>query len=91
MDNPFNPGLNLRPVGFIDDDLQKKGKRVNGYPILGTLDTLKGLLEKNPVSEIIVAGDNVPKENLDHLPQICLSYHILLRRFQTRLEEIPTP
>ena len=87
-----NPSLGLRPIGFVDDDLQNKGKQVNGYPVLGTLDTLNALLEKTPVSDIVVSSENIPKERLDRLSKICLSYHILLRRFQIRLEELtPSP
>ena len=82
--------LDLRPVGFFDDNTRNKGKQVNGYPVLGTLDTLESLLEKNSISEIILAIDDIPKEKLGFLSGICLSYQIPLRRFQTRLEEIPT-
>jgi UDP-GlcNAc:undecaprenyl-phosphate GlcNAc-1-phosphate transferase len=85
-----NPLLDLKPVGFIDDDLRNQGKQVNGYPVLGTLDSLVNLLEKNSVSEVILAISDISKEKLEKLSQICLSHKISLRRFQTRLEEIPT-
>lgn len=85
-----NPNLDLKPVGFIDDDLRNQGKQVNGYPVLGTIDSIEKILEKNSVSEVIVTSDHIPKEKLDRLSLICSSRQILLRRFQTRLEKIPT-
>ena len=85
-----NPGLGLSPVGFIDDDLRNQGKQVNGYPVLGTIDSIDKILEKNFISEVIVTSDHIPKEKLDRLSLICGSHQISLRRFQTRLEEIPT-
>jgi UDP-GlcNAc:undecaprenyl-phosphate GlcNAc-1-phosphate transferase len=85
-----NPNLNLKPVGFIDDDLRNQGKQVNGYPVLGTIDSIERIFEKNSISEVIVTSDHIPKEKLDRLSLICSSHQILLRRFQTRLEEIPT-
>jgi UDP-GlcNAc:undecaprenyl-phosphate GlcNAc-1-phosphate transferase len=85
-----NPNLNLKPVGFIDDDLRNQGKQVNGYPVLGTIDSIEKIFEKNSISEVIVTSDHIPKEKLDRLSLICSSHQISLRRFQTRLEEIPT-
>jgi FlaA1/EpsC-like NDP-sugar epimerase len=86
-----NPKLELRPVGFIDDDSRNKGKVVNGYPVVGTLESLENSLKKNSISEVILAISEFPKEKLERLSQICSSYQIPLRRLQTRLEDIPSP
>ncbi len=84
-----NPRLGLSPVGFIDEDERNKGKRVNGYPILGTLDSIEDILKNHAISDVIVANGNVTGERLERLSQICYDHRISLRRFQTRLEEIP--
>ena len=85
-----NPLLDLKPVGFIDDDLRNQGKQVNGYPVLGTIDSLENILEKNSISEVILSIGNIAQEKLERLSQICHSRQISLRRFQTRLEDIPS-
>ena len=85
-----NPALALKPVGFIDDDLRNQGKQVNGYPVLGTIDSLEKILENKSISEVVVTSEHVLKEKIDHLSMICSSRQISLRRFQTRLEETPT-
>jgi FlaA1/EpsC-like NDP-sugar epimerase len=69
--------------------IRNQGKQVNGYPVLGTIDSIEKILEKNSVSEVMVTRDHIPKEKIDRLSSICSSHQILLRRFQTRLEEIP--
>jgi UDP-GlcNAc:undecaprenyl-phosphate GlcNAc-1-phosphate transferase len=84
-----NPRLDLSPVGFIDDDQRNHGKQVNGYPVLGSLDSLESILKNNSISEIIVTSENISEGKLEHLSQICNSHHISLRCFQNRLEEIP--
>ena len=86
-----NRRLNLKPVGFIDDDESNKGRQINGYPVLGTLDTLEGVLGSQVISEVIVSRDDISEEKLGRLSQICSSHQIFLRRLKTRLEEIPAP
>jgi len=84
-----NPRLGLSPVGFIDEDERNKGKQVSGYPILGSIDSLENILKNNSISEVIVTGNNLPEVKIERLSQICNSNQISLRRFRTRLEEIP--
>jgi UDP-GlcNAc:undecaprenyl-phosphate GlcNAc-1-phosphate transferase len=83
-----NPRLDLSPIGFIDDDRRNQGKQVNGYPVLGSLDSLETILSKNSISEIVVTGDDILEGELERLSKVCNTYQISLRRFQTRLEEI---
>jgi exopolysaccharide biosynthesis polyprenyl glycosylphosphotransferase len=50
----------LRPqpfllVGFMDDDQKKVGKRMEGFPVLAANDRLLEIIEKEGVSEIVVA------------------------------------
>ncbi|MDP2778773.1 MAG: sugar transferase, partial [Anaerolineales bacterium] len=42
-------------LGFIDDDLIKKGKSYNGFAVLGTSEHLLDLVEDYRVSDIVVA------------------------------------
>jgi FlaA1/EpsC-like NDP-sugar epimerase len=43
------------PVGFIDDDVRKVGRRIHGVPVLGTRNQLKEILERIPVHEVLIA------------------------------------
>src|ERR1051325_218225 len=39
-----NPELQMDPVGFVDDDLQKHGMRLSSLPVLGALNTIPSLV-----------------------------------------------
>jgi UDP-GlcNAc:undecaprenyl-phosphate GlcNAc-1-phosphate transferase len=85
-----NPRSGLSPVGFIDDSPRYQGKQINSFPVLGTLDSLGSILQKNSVSEVILCRKDLPQEKLHRLTEICRTNRIPLYRFETRLEEIPT-
>jgi FlaA1/EpsC-like NDP-sugar epimerase len=42
-------------VGFIDDDPEKHGMRLNGIPVLGAADSLNELVKKHRVEKVIIA------------------------------------
>jgi FlaA1/EpsC-like NDP-sugar epimerase len=50
-----NPHLGLNPIGYVDDDQQKIGKRINGIKVIGSLPNLQAILEKLSVMEVIIA------------------------------------
>jgi UDP-GlcNAc:undecaprenyl-phosphate GlcNAc-1-phosphate transferase len=87
-----NPRLQLAPVGFIDDNPRNQGVQIDGFPVLGTLDTLETLLRSQAVSEIILSQEHLPQEKMDRLSAICTPRQIPIRRFQTHLVEVsPSP
>jgi UDP-GlcNAc:undecaprenyl-phosphate GlcNAc-1-phosphate transferase len=86
-----NPRLDLSPIGFIDENPRYQGKRIIGFPVLGDFDSLEGILAKNSISEVILCREDLSKEKVKRLAEICSSYNIPLRHYKTHLEEIPTP
>jgi UDP-GlcNAc:undecaprenyl-phosphate GlcNAc-1-phosphate transferase len=86
-----NPRLNLTPIGFIDDDEQNQGIQIDGYPVLGPLDSLENILRDQAVAEVIVSRNDIPMQRLSRLAEICRVHRISLRRFQTHLEEVFLP
>ncbi|HJX37980.1 MAG TPA: sugar transferase [Anaerolineae bacterium] len=45
----------LEVVGFADDDPEKQGTSVNGFPVLGTLQQIPLLIEEGRIQEVIFA------------------------------------
>ncbi len=50
-----NPQIGLEPIGFLDDDESKRGKRLANLPVLGGLDDLMKVVKRYQVSEVVIA------------------------------------
>ncbi len=45
----------LTPVGFLDDDPQKLGRRLRSTPVLGTIDDLEAVLQRTGAEVVVIA------------------------------------
>ncbi len=66
-----NQKLGLTPVGFIDDDVRKRRRKIQGYKVLGGRDDLESVVTKYGVKEIIVASGSIHPENLQATCTVC--------------------
>lgn len=55
-----NPQLNLVPVGFLDDNETKLKQQIHGIPVVGTINDLTRVLERQHVDEVIIAIPSAP-------------------------------
>ena len=85
-----NASLGLTPLGFIDDDPRKRRLRLEGLPVVGSLDDLAAVLDARPgqVSALIVAISDLSREQLDRACEICGPRGITVRRMRFDLEEV---
>jgi UDP-GlcNAc:undecaprenyl-phosphate GlcNAc-1-phosphate transferase len=83
-----NKRFAVKPVGFIDDDIAKVGKRLNGYPVMGPGANLGKILEEVSVSSLIISCRDMSEENQKRLIGLCRSKGISLRRFTVNLEDV---
>lgn len=61
------PELNLRPIGFLDDDESKIGAHIQGVPILGRLDDLETSILRYKVEEIIIASNVISGKKISSI------------------------
>lgn len=54
-------------VGFIDDDVKKNGKSINGVPILSKNKITKKYVESNMIDEIVASSQTIDSNNLLNL------------------------
>lgn len=47
--------LGLNVIGFVDDDPQKRGKLIEGAPVLGTLDDIQRLIKEKGIQQLFIA------------------------------------
>jgi len=67
----YNKKLNYIPVGFLDDNIDKKGRKIHGIPILGTRYDISDLAKKYSVSEVIVAIPSLDEFMSDEIMKFC--------------------
>jgi FlaA1/EpsC-like NDP-sugar epimerase len=59
-DMRHNPYYDYEPLGFIDDDAEKAGRRIHGVPVLGTRQDLPSIMGEYQPDEILVALSKPP-------------------------------
>jgi UDP-GlcNAc:undecaprenyl-phosphate/decaprenyl-phosphate GlcNAc-1-phosphate transferase len=84
-----NPGIKLRPVGFVDDDTYKTGKQLQGYPILGTFEDLAKLRQAHDLEGLVISF-NGPNSFEAHVraEKFCRQTGLSLKKFCIRLTHI---
>lgn len=79
----------VRPVGFVDDDVLKTGKKLLGYPILGTFQEMDRLRERHGVQGVLVSfNGSAPPERVEALRQYCREKGLDLKKFAIHLEAV---
>jgi UDP-GlcNAc:undecaprenyl-phosphate/decaprenyl-phosphate GlcNAc-1-phosphate transferase len=85
-----NKDLELSPLGFIDDDALKTGKKLLGYTVLGTFNDLEKLCEKHSVSGILKSFNHDDSENKKKIVQFCRNHNLFLKQFLIHLSDVET-
>jgi UDP-GlcNAc:undecaprenyl-phosphate GlcNAc-1-phosphate transferase len=83
-----NRRLGVNPIGFVDDDPIKNGKKLQGYPILGTFNDAERLLEQHGFTGVLVSFNGESPEGLEAACKFCQEKHLFLRKFFIGLREM---
>lgn len=67
------------PVVMVDDDLTKKGLRVQGVPVRGTISDIPELVRKYHIMEIVIAITTLKGERLREVINLCSSTRCRVR------------
>ena len=76
----------LFPVGFVDDDLEKQGRFLNGLPVLGTLEDLDALIEKHGVGGVIVTTPRIPRASVLRVEDVCAESNAAFLQFNVSFD-----
>jgi FlaA1/EpsC-like NDP-sugar epimerase len=66
-------GQRFRVVGFVDDDLTKRGARLHGLRVLGTYRAIPALVDVHKVDRIVVALENPGAAQRQAILDLCYS------------------
>jgi FlaA1/EpsC-like NDP-sugar epimerase len=68
------------PVGFIDDDAQKKGLTIHGLPILGGIDALPEIIRKKAPDEILIAASDNARSVISRVYEASKPFNIPIKK-----------
>ncbi len=68
-----------RVIGYIDDDLKKVGKNINGIPVYSKQDLSEYFIANRDVSEIIVSINNVESSKLRELVESLVEFPVKVK------------
>jgi len=66
-------------VGFLDDDPAKQHARIQGYPVLGTIEQLPDVALAMKVDEVIVSMARVSRSVIRRIVMLCEASHLPAR------------
>ncbi len=72
-------GSNARVVGYIDDDIKKVGKNINGIKVYGRDMLNEFFLNKKEVSEVIFSINNIDNVKLRELVESLVDYSVQVK------------
>ena len=86
-----NDKLGVNPIGFIDDNALKIGKKIQGYPILGGFETLERVHAKHQLNGILLSFNDREgrhKETYASVKAFCRQHNLALKQFRIDLNDI---
>ena len=83
-----NRGLRYLPVGFVDDDPLKKGKRIHGLRVFGGNGAFSRICEEQRVQEVLISSLLFSEERLDQIRRECALVNVTLTRLRFEIENL---
>ena len=81
-----NPKINYKPIGFIDDDLEKRGKIIHGVKVLGSRLDIPQIVKANGVGKVLISILSIQDEQLESVYEICKAANLECKRIRSIIE-----
>ncbi len=78
--------IGVIPVGFLDDDRNKKGRVIHGVRVLGTLDTLEQVVRDEDVHEVLISTRKIDPVRAAELEGVASAAGLRIRRMTVVLQ-----
>jgi UDP-GlcNAc:undecaprenyl-phosphate GlcNAc-1-phosphate transferase len=83
-----NRDLQYAPVGFVDDDPNKKGKVIHGLRVFGGNGALRSICREHRVDEVLISSTRVSPERIKEIMRDCEDQHVALKRMRIKIETL---
>lgn len=74
-----SPGGEYEVVGFVDDAIDRQGRRIAGVPVLGTLADVADVVQRTAADVVILAMPRASREARRHAVECCRDAGVPLR------------
>ena len=74
-----NPQLDLKPLGFLDDNSEKLNQQIHGIPVIGSLRDLEKSIISTKIEEVIIAIPSAPGRTIREVIDVCQKNSIHFR------------
>ena len=79
LNQPQDENSAYMPVGFVDDDLGKQGREVQGLQVLGAIRDIPEVVDKHEIKLVIIAMPSVSSVKMREIVSICEKLDIEFR------------
>lgn len=83
-----NRDLQYAPVGFVDDDPNKKGKVIHGLRVFGGNGALRSVCKELQVEEVLISSSRFSPERVQEILRDCQEEQVALKRMRIRIEKV---
>jgi UDP-GlcNAc:undecaprenyl-phosphate GlcNAc-1-phosphate transferase len=83
-----NRELKYAPIGFVDDDPNKKGKVIHGLRVFGGNGMLRSVCREHQIEEVLISSSRFSDERIAEIMSDCDAEQISLKQMRIRIENI---
>lgn len=83
-----NPAIGRQPVGFVDDDPLKAGRRIHGLLVAHGNGSLARIVREQAVDEVLISSNRVPPARVEEIARACSQVPVPLCRLSIQFEPI---
>jgi UDP-GlcNAc:undecaprenyl-phosphate/decaprenyl-phosphate GlcNAc-1-phosphate transferase len=83
-----NRELQYAPVGFVDDDPNKKGKVIHGLKVFGGNGSLRDICREQRIDEVLISSSRFSPERVAEILRDCSEAQVALKRMRIRIEDV---
>lgn len=77
------------PIGFVDDDPAKVGRRIHGVPVLGSCAEIPAICSQRGIEQIVVAMPAAPRYRKQEVFELCIEAGCKVLTVPEKIKDIP--
>jgi len=77
------------PIGFVDDESVKVGRRIHGVPVLGSCAEIPEVCAQRGIEQIVVAIPSAPRHRKQEVFELCIKAGCKVLTVPEQIKDIP--